>query len=153
MDIAIDKFEDEGVLTLLEEHLADMYATSPPESVHALDVEGLKAPSITFWSARVDNVPLGCIAMKQLDDKQAEIKSMRTSTSSRGQGVATQLLAHLIVEAKARGYQKLSLETGSMDFFKPARRLYQKHGFTYCEPFGDYSYDPNSLFMELYLSE
>ncbi|MGF1683987.1 GNAT family N-acetyltransferase [Photobacterium minamisatsumaniensis] len=152
MQIAVDKLEDKGVIQLLEEHLADMYATSPPESVHALDLDALKSPSITFWSARYNGEVLGCVALKTLNTKQAEIKSMRTTESSRGLGVATKLLEHLISEAHNQGYETLSLETGSMDFFKPARNLYEKYGFSYCQPFGDYKLDPNSLFMELNLS-
>ncbi len=149
MDIAIDNLQDKEVLTLLEEHLVDMHANSPAGSMHALDVHSLKAADITFWCAREGGEPVGCIAMKELHATKAEIKSMRTTASSRGNGVGTALLEHLLREASSRGYKKLSLETGSHDFFKPACTLYEKFGFEYCEPFGEYAEDPNSLFMEL----
>ncbi|EGQ9821852.1 GNAT family N-acetyltransferase [Vibrio parahaemolyticus] len=151
MRIEIDDLERPQVLALLEEHLQDMYATSPPESVHALDVSKLKLPSITFWTGWDGEQLLGCVAMSQLEDGHAELKSMRTTPSARKQGVASRLLNHVIEQAKHQGIQRLSLETGSMAFFEPAHRLYEKHGFTYCEPFGDYQPDPNSRFMTLAL--
>ncbi|ENM3919078.1 GNAT family N-acetyltransferase [Vibrio cholerae] len=147
MEIRVDNLEGTGVLQLLEEHLRDMYATSPAESVHALDVEALKHPSITFWCAEKNGVVQGCIALKELASNHAEIKSMRTATSSRNQGVASQLLSHVVAVAKTRNYEFLSLETGSMDYFLAARKLYEKHCFIYCSPFGDYQPDPNSCFM------
>lgn len=148
LTISLDNLESGTVLTLLEEHLADMYATSPAESVHALDPESLKDKSISFWSAEVDGVVMGCIALKELDQDHAEVKSMRTRENARNKGIASQLLEHVLMVAQEREYKKLSLETGSMDFFKPARNLYIKYGFTYCEPFADYTLDPNSVFME-----
>ncbi|AHJ02517.1 GNAT family N-acetyltransferase [Vibrio parahaemolyticus] len=151
MRIEIDDLERPQVLALLEEHLQDMYATSPPESVHALDVSKLKLPSITFWTGWDGEQLLGCVAMSQLEDGHAELKSMRTTPSARKQGVASRLLNHVIEQAKHQGIQRLSLETGSMAFFEPAHRLYEKHGFVYCEPFGDYQPDPNSRFMTLAL--
>ncbi|WP_274005651.1 GNAT family N-acetyltransferase [Vibrio parahaemolyticus] len=151
MRIEIDDLERPQVLALLEEHLKDMYATSPPESVHALDVSKLKLPSITFWTGWDGEQLLGCVAMSQLEDGHAELKSMRTTPSARKQGVASRLLNHVIEQAKHQGIQRLSLETGSMAFFEPAHRLYEKHGFVYCEPFGDYQPDPNSRFMTLAL--
>ncbi|TOL97897.1 GNAT family N-acetyltransferase [Vibrio parahaemolyticus] len=151
MRIETDNLERPQVLALLEEHLQDMYATSPPESVHALDVSKLKLPSITFWTGWDGEQLLGCVAMSQLEDGHAELKSMRTTPSARKQGVASRLLNHVIEQAKHQGIQRLSLETGSMAFFEPAHRLYEKHGFTYCEPFGDYQPDPNSRFMTLAL--
>ncbi|AWG87034.1 GNAT family N-acetyltransferase [Vibrio parahaemolyticus] len=151
MRIEIDDLERPQVLALLEEHLQDMYATSPPESVHALDVSKLKLPSITFWTGWDGDQLLGCVAMSQLEDGHAELKSMRTTPSARKQGVASRLLNHVIEQAKHQGIQRLSLETGSMAFFEPAHRLYEKHGFVYCEPFGDYQPDPNSRFMTLAL--
>ena len=147
MDIKIDNLEDAGVLQLLAEHLADMYATTPADSVHALDVEALKHPSITFWCARENDRVLGCIAIKELDAKHGEIKSMRTTLKARNQGVASKLLAHILEVAASRRYEKLSLETGSTDFFKPARNLYEKNGFKYCQPFAEYEADPNCRFM------
>ncbi|GAA2853688.1 GNAT family N-acetyltransferase [Paenarthrobacter ilicis] len=134
---------------LLSEHLADMFATSPAESVHALDHSALSHESITFWTAREDGVLLGCGALKALSDARAEIKSMRTTASARGRGVATLMLEHIVAEAGSRGFDKVSLETGTEDYFAPARRLYQRHGFTECPPFGEYTLDPNSVFMEL----
>ncbi|AWG81774.1 GNAT family N-acetyltransferase [Vibrio parahaemolyticus] len=151
MRIEIDDLERPQVLALLEEHLQDMYATSPPESVHALDVSKLKLPSITFWTGWDGEQLLGCVAMSQLEDGHAELKSMRTTPSARKLGVASRLLNHVIEQAKHQGIQRLSLETGSMAFFEPAHRLYEKHGFAYCEPFGDYQPDPNSRFMTLAL--
>ncbi|EJG0633592.1 GNAT family N-acetyltransferase [Vibrio parahaemolyticus] len=151
MRIEIDNLERPQVIALLEEHLQDMYATSPPESVHALDVSKLKLPSITFWTGWDGDQLLGCVAMSQLEDGHAELKSMRTTSSARKQGVASRLLNHVIEQAKHQGIQRLSLETGSMAFFEPAHRLYEKHGFVYCEPFGDYQPDPNSRFMTLAL--
>ncbi|EJL6401388.1 GNAT family N-acetyltransferase [Vibrio parahaemolyticus] len=151
MRIEIDNLERQQVLALLEEHLQDMYAISPPESVHALDVSKLKLPSITFWTGWDGEQLLGCVAMSQLEDGHAELKSMRTTPSARKQGVASRLLNHVIEQAKHQGIQRLSLETGSMAFFEPAHRLYEKHGFVYCEPFGDYQPDPNSRFMTLAL--
>ncbi|ANZ13045.1 GNAT family N-acetyltransferase [Vibrio parahaemolyticus] len=151
MRIEIDDLERPQVLALLEEHLQDMYATSPPESVHALDVSKLKLPSITFWTGWDGEQLLGCVVMSQLEDGHAELKSMRTTPSARKQGVASRLLNHVIEQAKHQGMQRLSLETGSMAFFEPAHRLYEKHGFVYCEPFGDYQPDPNSRFMTLAL--
>ncbi|HHF2876146.1 TPA: GNAT family N-acetyltransferase [Vibrio diabolicus] len=151
MRIEIDDLERPQVLALLEEHLQDMYATSPPESVHALDVSKLKLPSITFWTGWDGEQLLGCVAMSQLEDGHAELKSMRTTPSARKQGVASRLLNHVIEQAKHQGIQRLSLETGSMAFFEPAHRLYEKHGFAYCEQFSDYQPDPNSRFMTLAL--
>ncbi|MDQ0212496.1 GNAT family N-acetyltransferase [Arthrobacter bambusae] len=141
---------------LLSEHLADMFATSPAESVHALDHAALSSPSITFWTAREDGTLLGCGALKFIDSapgsgKQGEIKSMRTTASARGRGVATLVLNHILDEARRRNYERIFLETGAEDYFAPARRLYVRHGFTDCPPFADYTLDPNSVFMELRL--
>jgi putative acetyltransferase len=149
MKIEIDNLEGEGVFKLLEEHLADMHATSPPESIHALDIKSLKSPDIMFWCARENGEALGCIALKKLTPVHAEIKSMRTTEAIRGKGVGSSLLEHLLAEVADRGYESVSLETGSQDFFIPARRLYERFGFEYCEPFSDYKIDPNSLFMTL----
>lgn len=140
------------VHALLSEHLADMFATSPAESVHALDHSALSHESITFRAAREDGVLLGCGALKALSAGRAEIKSMRTTAQARGRGVATRLLEHIVAEAGRRGFELLSLETGTEDYFAPARRLYARHGFTECPPFGDYTLDPHSVFMELPVS-
>ena len=139
------------VRQLLDEHLADMLATSPAESVHALDSAALAGPAITFWTAREDSGVLGCGALKELRPGQGEIKSMRTAPHARGRGIATLLLARILAEARMRGYERLYLETGSQDFFAPARRLYQRHGFSICPPFADYGDDPNSVYMTLAL--
>ncbi|WP_369375568.1 GNAT family N-acetyltransferase [Promicromonospora sp. Populi] len=145
------------VRTLLDEHLTDMFATSPPESVHALDHSALLAPSLTFWTARDDDgALLGCGALSALDpvhppEVDAEIKSMRTATHARGRGVASALLDAILTEARRRRYTRVSLETGTQDYFAPARRLYARHGFTECGPFGTYTLDPHSVFMTLEL--
>ncbi|ROP22972.1 GNAT family N-acetyltransferase [Vibrio crassostreae] len=149
--IKLDDLSGGEVIGLLEEHLADMYATSPPESVHALDLDGLKSPEITFFSAWKDSQLLGCVAIKELDTQHAELKSMRTSQFARKSGVASQLLQHVLDTAVIRKYQTISLETGSEDYFKAARNLYEKFGFGYCEPFADYILDPHSQFMSIEL--
>ncbi|WP_051207978.1 GNAT family N-acetyltransferase [Saccharospirillum impatiens] len=151
--IQIDDLSGPEIALLLEEHLADMNATSPPESKHALDLGGLKHPDVTFWTlwARTGNGQgdqlAGCCALKRLDDHHGEIKSMRTAPAFRRQGVAQRLLQHLLDEARAQHLQRLSLETGSMDYFAAARALYSRFGFEVCLPFGDYTEDPNSVFM------
>ena len=146
----------DDVHRLLSEHLADMFATSPAESVHALDHSALSAPSVTFWTAREDGALLGCGALKLLDAApgaagQGEIKSMRTTTTARGRGVATLVLRHLLDDARSRNLERVYLETGTEDYFAPARRLYARHGFTECAPFADYVLDPHSVFMKLRL--
>ncbi|GAB3867998.1 GNAT family N-acetyltransferase [Nocardioides maradonensis] len=147
MIIDVDDPLRPDVLALLEEHLADMYATSPPESVHALDPEALRAPGMTFWTARRDGVLLGCVALKSHPDGLVELKSMRTSAAARRQGVAVALLEHVLAEAAQRGASRISLETGVEDYFTPARALYGAHGFVPCAPFADYVPDPNSVFL------
>ncbi|WP_413452955.1 GNAT family N-acetyltransferase [Georgenia phoenicis] len=140
------------VRALLGEHLADMYATSPPESVHALSDEGLREPAVTFFTARDDDgVLLGCGALKQLDDGAAELKTMRTVTAARGRGVGSAMLTHLLGVARARECTAVYLETGSMEYFAAARRLYARHGFVETGPFADYAPDPLSTFMVLRL--
>ena len=147
MQIKVDDLIDGEVIALLEEHLADMYATSPPESVHALDTSALKDPAITFYSCWKNDTLLGCAALRELNSSHVEIKSMRTTTKARNLGVASALMEHLLKVATSREYQKMSLETGSMEFFKPAKALYKKFGFEYCGPFGNYQLDANSRFM------
>ncbi|MCC2616047.1 GNAT family N-acetyltransferase [Aestuariibacter halophilus] len=147
MDIHIEPVDQPDVRALLEGHLADMRETSPPESVHALDISGLQQPDITFWVARRHGTLLGCAALKSLSGEHAEIKSMRTAEHARGQGVASALLENLIDHASKRGIKRLSLETGSMAFFAPARAMYAKYGFSPCGPFSHYKLDPNSVFM------
>lgn len=147
MKIILDDLKGPEIAALLTEHLEDMRATSPPESVHALDLDGLRQPNIRFWTLWDGRNLAGCGALKWLDAEHAEIKSMRTAATYKQQGVASQILQHLINDAKAAGVQRLSLETGSMTFFQPARSLYAKFGFELCGPFADYTLDPNSLFM------
>jgi putative acetyltransferase len=129
-----------------------MIATSPPESRHALDLDGLRRPDISFWCAWEGTRLVGCGALKELYPRHAEIKSMRTARAHQGRGIGAQILTSLIAEARRRGYDRLSLETGAMDFFKPARRLYRKFGFTPCAPFANYNEDPNSVFLSLALT-
>jgi putative acetyltransferase len=147
MNIKIDDLKGPEIHELLQEHLQSMTLHSPPESIHALDIEALRAPGITFWTVWENGELLGCGALKELGSQHAEIKSMRTSSLHLRQGVAKNLLNHIIEEARRRGYSRLSLETGSMEAFEPARQLYAKFGFTYCEPFADYVEDPYSVFM------
>lgn len=147
MDIRLDDLSSPGIAQLLHEHLQSMHLLSPPESVHALDLEGLRQPEITFWSAWREAELLGCGALKELDRRHGEIKSMRTATVHLRKGVAAGLLRHILEEAKRRAYRRLSLETGSMAAFAPARGLYSRFGFEPCGPFADYAEDPNSVFM------
>lgn len=152
IEITVDDLSDPRVAAFLCEHLEDMRATSPPESTHALDIDGLRAVEVTFWTLWTAAELAACGALKHLNESHAEIKSMRVSAKHRGKGLASQLLLHLIKEASARRYSRLSLETGSMAFFKPARKLYKKFGFRYAGPFGNYREDPNSVYMSLQLS-
>ena len=140
------------VLELLEQHLADMRRTSPPESVHALDAAALAGPAVRFLVARGDDGGLlGCGAVKDLGDGTGEVKSMRTVESARGRGVAAAVLGDLVAHARAAGWTALRLETGMQPFFEPAVRLYLRHGFTPCRPFGDYREDPSSRYLGLLL--
>jgi putative acetyltransferase len=147
MKITLDDLKGPEIAALLQEHLEDMRATSPPESVHALDLDGLRQPNIRFWTLWDGNNLAGCGALKWLDAEHAEIKSMRTAAPYKQQGIASKILQHLINDAKSAGVKRLSLETGSMDFFNPARLLYSKFGFEICGPFAEYRLDPNSVFM------
>lgn len=149
--IEIDDLTRRQVHELLSEHLANMYELSPPESVHALDLSKLRAPDITFWSVWDDSTLVGCGALRQVSPTEGEIKSMRTPKALRRRGAGRAVLAHIIEEARARGYRRLSLETGSQDAFVPAQNLYRSFGFCFCGPFGDYKPDPNSVFMTLAL--
>ncbi len=147
MDIRIGELRNKDVITLLQKHHEDMLSHSPIESVHALDLKALEAPEITFWSLWLDNTLAGVVALKEIDIEHGEIKSMRTSTEHLRKGVAGKLLSHIINQANIRSYKKLSLETGTMDAFLPAQKLYQQFGFKECEPFGNYKEDPYSIFM------
>lgn len=149
MKIVAGNLSHPSVVALLSEHLQGMAEHTPPESIHALGLEGLREADITFWSAWDENGLLGCGALKELDASHGEIKSMRTVSACLGKGVASGLLLYIIDEARRRGYRRLSLETGSGKAFQPALALYEKFGFTYCEPFGDYRPDPFSRFMTL----
>ncbi|MDJ0785636.1 MAG: GNAT family N-acetyltransferase [Myxococcota bacterium] len=146
-EIRHDDLRGHEVEGLLREHLDDMHEITPPESVHALDLEALRAPEITFWSVWEGDALLGCGALKELDARRGEIKSMRTARPHRGRGVASRLVEHILAEADRRGYERLYLETGSMVEFEPARALYRRHGFEPCGPFEGYVLDPNSVFM------
>lgn len=151
LKIETDDLSRPAVHALLNEHLQHMYELSPPESVHALDLDRLRRPEITFWSAWEGPLLLGCGALKELDRKHGEIKSMRTPRALRGRGAARAILAHIIEVAQSRSYERLSLETGTAEAFKPAQKLYKSFGFTVCGPFADYPEDPYSLFMTLRL--
>jgi len=148
MHIQIDNLQGPEIAALLEDHLHSMTLHSPPESIHALDLDKLRKPEITFWTLWDQGELLGCGAIKELDPEHAELKSMKTDTKHLRKGVAEKLLVHILEEARGRGYKRISLETGSMDAFAPAWKLYEKHGFTECGPFGDYALDPYSMFME-----
>ena len=151
LNIRLDDLSDPRIEAFMLEHLQDMYAVSPPESVHALDMVALRQPDIAFWSAWLPDADgdtlVGTGALRRLDTTHAELKSMRTSASHRGQGIARQLLNHLLETARARGFSRVSLETGPQPFFEPARQLYFQHGFVECGPFADYGPDPYSFFM------
>lgn len=148
MEIAIDDLTSPEIIELLESHVAEMRrVTANPESVHALDLDGLRRSEVTFWSLRDGARIAGCGAIKRLDATHAEIKSMRTSTSYQRQGIAARILAHIEAASVSMGLTRLSLETGAEDFFAPARALYLRSGFAYCEPFADYVLDPLSVFM------
>lgn len=151
MRIEIDDLTRPAIHALLNEHLQSMYALSPPESVHALDLSKLRSPDITFWSAWEGDELLGCGALKELDQTHGELKSMRTPQASRRRGAGRAILEHALGVARERGYKRLSLETGTVDAFVPAQRLYASVGFEVCGPFADYREDPHSLFMTLRL--
>ena len=142
-----------AVINLLAEHQDRMVETSPPESRHVLNLQALQQPEITFWSLWDDDDLLGCVTLKHWDDSMAEIKSMKTAPAFIRLGVGKHLLEHVLETGLQRGYQTLKLETGSMDYFKPARALYTRYGFDYCGPFGDYVKDPNNVFMCLKIAK
>ena len=136
---------------LLAEHLADMRAVTPPESVHALDETAMTAPELSYWTAWDGDTLLGCGALKALDARHGEVKAMRTPAVARGRGAGRAVLEAILDEARARDYAAVYLETGAMEAFIPARTLYAARGFVERGPFGDYGPDPNSVFMELVL--
>ena len=147
MDIRLDDLKGAEVIRLLEEHYRNLRAISPPESCHVLDLPGLRKPEITFWSVWQERELLGCGALKELDPRHGEIKSMRTAAPHLRKGVGSALVKHIVEEARRRRYRRLSLETGAQAEFEAARRLYAGFGFETCGPFGDYVEDPNSVFM------
>ena len=147
IQIHVDDLSGETTRALIASHLSGMHDTSPPESVHALDIDGLRHPSITFWSAWIDGELAGIGALKRLDAARGEIKSMRVDDRFRGAGVGRAILRHIIHDARERGFSSLWLETGTTEDFAPARRLYESEGFTECEPFDAYSLDPYSVFL------
>ncbi|WP_460200422.1 GNAT family N-acetyltransferase [Scytonema sp. NUACC21] len=147
LEIREDDLTGQKIAEFLREHLENMYEVTPPQSVHALDLEALRSPNITFWSAWEGSELLGCGALKELDSRSGEVKSMRTAKAYRNRGVASKILEHIIQEAKRRGYDCLNLETGALPEFAPARALYTRYGFEYRGPFAEYIDDPNSVFM------
>lgn len=151
MRIEVDDLTRPQIHALLAEHLQNMHELGPPESVHALDLDRLRQPGITFWTVWGEgdesDTLLGCGALKELDARHAELKSMRTPKSLRRRGAGRAILSHILEVAKARGYQRISLETGTVAAFQPAQQLYASFGFSYCGPFADYVEDVNSVFM------
>jgi len=147
LQIREDDLTGKDIADFLGEHLEDMHENTPPESVHALDLDGLRSPDITFWSAWEGDELLGCGALKELDSRSGEIKSMRTANAHRRSSVGAKILEHIMKEAKRRAYDQLNLETGAMSEFAPARALYARYGFEIRGPFADYIDDPNSVFM------
>jgi len=147
MQIRVDDLRGPEIIALLQEHLRCMAQVSPPESRHALNLDGLRKPEITFWTIWDSANLAGCGALKELSPQHGEIKSMRTATGYLRQRVASKMLEHIITEAKRRNYRRLSLETGAMAYFHPAHKLYASFGFAHCDPFGAYKLDPNSIFM------
>jgi putative acetyltransferase len=145
--ITVDDLQGTEIIALLQEHLAEMRRVSPPESVHALDLSGLRKPDITFWTVWLESDLAGCAALKELSPDHGEIKSMRTAHHHQRKGVAAHMLRHILEEAARRHYRRLSLETGSQPHFEPARALYASFAFQRCGPFANYVDDPNSVFM------
>lgn len=149
MQISLGDLSDPRVIALLDIHLASARAETAPGSAHALDLSGLQAPGISFWAIWEGEALLGVGALKRLSSDHGEVKSMHTAEARRGMGAGSAMLGHIIATARAEGFSRLSLETGSWDYFRPAREFYSKHGFTECPPFGGYRPDLNSVFMSL----
>jgi putative acetyltransferase len=147
MKIVVDDLSGPEIAAFLTEHVRQMHEITPIENAYALDLDGLRRPDITFWTAVDGTTVVGCAALKRLDPAHAELKSMRTAPARTRTGVASRLLEHVIGAAQHRGYRRISLETGTDGFFLPARRLYEKFGFAYCDPFGDYAPSPHNTFM------
>ena len=149
MRIVQGDFSDPRVIALLQTHLISARAETAPGSAHALDLRGLQSPDISFWTIWEDEALVGIGALKRLSAEHGEVKSMHTAQFARGKGVGSALLRHIIATARERGMSRLSLETGSWEYFRPARALYARHGFVECPPFADYVPDRNSIFMSL----
>lgn len=147
LEFRVDDLTGDATRALVAHHLAGMHANTPPESVHALDLDRLVDPSVMFWSAWSEGRLAGIGALKSLDERNGEIKSMRVDDAFLGRGVGRGILDHIVSEARRRGMTHVWLETGSPDDFLPARRLYESAGFEECGPFGDYRDDPFSVFM------
>jgi putative acetyltransferase len=149
MQIRLGDLSDSRVIDLLHYHITNSRAQTAPGSAHALDLKGLQSPDITFWTAWNGETLVAMGALKQLSEGQGEVKSMRTALAAQRKGVGSAMLRHIISFARSRGISRLSLETGSWDYFWPAVALYRRHGFIECPPFADYVPDPNSIFMTL----
>ncbi|MFJ9854714.1 GNAT family N-acetyltransferase [Streptomyces sp. NPDC101150] len=147
MKITVGDLSGPQIVEFLDAHVQEMRSITPLESKHALDLDSLRSPEVTFWSVVDGDTLVGCGAIKKLDAVHAELKSMRAAPARKRSGIASRLLDHIITEAQRMDFTRLSLETGADEFFLPARRLYEKFGFEYCEPFADYRPDPNSTFM------
>jgi putative acetyltransferase len=145
--IVVDDLSGPAIAEFLDEHVQEMRSITPLESKHALDLDGLRQPEITFWSVLDGDALVGCGAIKRLDADHAELKSMRTTSARKRSGIASALMEHILAEARRMGFTRMSLETGSAEFFGPARNLYRKFGFDDCEPFADYKLDPHSVYM------
>ena len=142
-------FEDPEVNQLLKKHFVELRSVSPKGSTHVLDIEGLQNKSIKFWSIYEHHKLIGCGALKFLDSNHGEFKSIRVADSFRKKGYGKKVISVLFEKSKELGVNKISVETGSGEFFLPARRLFKKFGFEECEPFGHYVNDSNSCYMSL----
>ncbi|MET8555685.1 GNAT family N-acetyltransferase [Streptomyces sp. NPDC004959] len=147
MEIAVDDLAGPAIAAFLEAHVSQLRALSPPESTHALALDGLRVPEVTFWTAREEGEIVGCCAVKRIAPGHGELKSMRTDPARTRSGIASALLRHALDESRRAGLERVSLETGADDFFLPARTLYAKFGFRPCPPFGAYREDPLSVFL------
>ena len=142
-------FDNPEVDDLLRKHFIELKSVSPAGSTHVLDIDGLKNPSIKFWSLWENEKLMGCGALKFLNESHGEFKSIRVADQYRGKGYGKKIISHLIAEAKELKIKKISIETGSGEFFKSARRLFKNFGFEKCEPFSHYKTDVNSCYMSL----
>lgn len=147
MDVRVDDLTHPATIALIAAHLDGMHADSPAESVHALGLDALRAPGVTFWSAWIDGELAGIVALTTLDATHGELKSMRVADAFLGRGVGRALLRHVVAHARTAGITRLSLETGSTASFAPALALYASEGFAPCPPFADYTDDPFSVFL------